>query len=129
MIVLLTGLLTCMRYLESYCTVSRSIRFAKRKNSVLYFWSSSLLVVGHFPPLFSMLFTSEVLSAANWTHSYIMWSTFCWSAPQGHYTQLSVYCLHCSTVKFLGADHLNVPLRESVSCPFACTVNASTLTT
>jgi len=48
---------------------------------------------------------------------------------QTHYTQLSVYCLHCSTVKFLDADHLEVPLRESVSCPFAGTVNASLLTT
>lgn len=48
---------------------------------------------------------------------------------KAQYTQLSVYCLHCSIVKFLEADHLGVPLRESVSCPFACTVNASPITT
>jgi hypothetical protein len=41
-------------------------------------------VVGHFPNLFSMLFESEVLSAANLMHSYMMCSTFCFYAPQGH---------------------------------------------
>jgi len=42
------------------------------------------LVAGHFPALLRMLFTSAVLSAANLLHSYMIWSAFCWSEPQGH---------------------------------------------
>jgi len=70
--------------------------------------------------------TSETCWALN--NEIIKQVTSSWSFFIQQYTQLSVYCLHCSIVKFPEADHLDVPLRESVSCPFACAVNASPLT-